>query len=200
MMDVRRVISIAAKTSTRVAQMMIRPLERRLENMISRVVLEAADDSTKFQSVRIKALADEVMDGVEHMQPGGLSHRPGGGAEGLVVCVAGHRDHPVVLNLSSRSGRPLSLKVGETVLYSTGSNGGIGVMLDDAGDTLLGGEDADDPTVVLSKMRAAITAMLATGIGTTGTEAFAAAKTAWDAAVAPAPMADLGSSKVKAKT
>jgi hypothetical protein len=67
-------------------------------------------------------------------------------------------------------------------------------------DTRLGSAEATDKVALESKVHAAISNMLSAGIGAVGTQAFAAAKVAWDAATlgvelppgAPSPPAGLG--------
>lgn len=111
------------------------PLRHRLDMVASRIVVDAVTDSTKLQSLKAAALADEVLDDVEHMQPGGLSHVPLTGGEGVLVCVAGHRDHPIALCVSNRSTRPTGLQPGETVLYCAAPGGaGVKIKLKSNGD------------------------------------------------------------------
>ncbi len=62
-------------------------------------------------------LDDDVFDSQEHMQPGGLHHRPAAGAEGVLLSMFGSLDDAVVIALSNRSKRP-TVAVGETALYN----------------------------------------------------------------------------------
>jgi phage gp45-like len=105
-------------------------LRRRVTMMVSRIVVDAVSDATKLQSLRVQAFADEVIDPVEHFQPGGLSHVALQGAEGILVCAAGFRDHPLALGVSNRDKRPKGLLPGETVLYcASPSGGGVKIKL-----------------------------------------------------------------------
>jgi len=61
----------------------------------------------------------------------------------------------------------------------------------------LGDVSADDAVALAGKVHSAISTMLGTGVGATGSEAFAAAKIAWDAAVLT-PAGSVAASKVKA--
>lgn len=104
-------------------------LRHRLDMVASRIVVDGVQDSSKLQGLKAVALADEVLDEIEHMQPGGLSHVPLAGAEGVLVCIAGHRDHPIALCVSNRGSRPTGGAPGETVLYCAAAGGGAGVRI-----------------------------------------------------------------------
>lgn len=113
----------------RIVRDMTRPLRRQANMMIARAVVDAVNDGTKFQGLRLLVLSDEMLDEVEHMQPGGLTHSPLAGAECVVLSVGGHRDHPVAVGVSNRDARPKNLEAGETALYSVGTNGGLKIKL-----------------------------------------------------------------------
>lgn len=111
------------------------PLKQRLGMMVSRIVIDAVNDGTLLQSLRVTALADEVLDRVEHMQPGGLTHHAMPGAEGVLVCPGGYRDHPIALAVSNRAARPRGGAPGETALWSsTPGTGGLKIRLLADGD------------------------------------------------------------------
>lgn len=97
-------------------------LRHKVNLMISRVVLDAVDDASSTQSVQLRSLPGEVLDDVEHMQPGGLAHVAGKGAEGLIFCIGGNRDQAVAGLLAERAKRPTGLAQGETAIYITGPN------------------------------------------------------------------------------
>ncbi len=103
-------------------------LRHRLDMVASRIVVEGVKDGSKLQSLKAQALADEPLEDIEHMQPGGLSHVPLSGAEGVLICVAGRRDIPIALCVSNRAARPTGGAPGETVLYCA-SQAGAGVKI-----------------------------------------------------------------------
>ena len=70
---------------------LLRSLQRRMATLVGRAVLLAVNSGTGLQSVQVSILADEVMDGVEHMEPYGFTSNPLPGAEGVVLNVAGQR-------------------------------------------------------------------------------------------------------------
>lgn len=113
----------------RLLQRATAPLVTRLNMAVSRFVLDAVDDAAKRQGLRVLVLADEVIDHVEHMQPGGLTHRALPGAEGVLLCVGGHRGHPLAVGVSNRDARPTGLQPGETGVYSVGDEGGLKILL-----------------------------------------------------------------------
>lgn len=101
---------------------LLKPLERKLKLVASKAVLELLKDSSGLQQVQVSLLAGEASDGtVEHMQPGGLTHVPLPGAEGVYLTIGGVRDDGVVLALSNRGNRPTGLLAGETSVYSSGA-------------------------------------------------------------------------------
>ena len=54
----------------------LRSLQRRMATLVGRAVLLAVNAGTGLQSVQVRILADEVMDGVEHMEPYGFTSNP----------------------------------------------------------------------------------------------------------------------------
>ena len=96
----------------------LRGLQRRMATMIGRAVLLAVNAGTGLQSVQVRILADEVMDGVEHMEPYGFTSSPLPGAEGVVLNVAGQRGACVAVNFGNRGVRVTGLKSGEVCIYT----------------------------------------------------------------------------------
>jgi phage gp45-like len=103
-------------------------LRHALDMVASRIVVESVQDGSKLQGLKAMALADEPLEDIEHMQPGGLSHVPLAGAEGVLLCIAGRREHPIALCVSNRSTRPTGGQSGETVLYCS-APGGAGIKI-----------------------------------------------------------------------
>ncbi|NRA02910.1 MAG: phage baseplate assembly protein [Myxococcales bacterium] len=106
------------------------PIKTRVNNMLVRTVVAAINDDTGFQQVTTSALAGELPDQVEHMQPGGLSHVALPTAEGLMVCIGGSRSHAIALMLANRSMRPKGLLPGETAIWTAGPSplGGLKIL------------------------------------------------------------------------
>ncbi len=101
----------------RLIQTMVAGLQRRIANMVVRVVVDSADDSKKLQLLKLKLLADETKDGVERFQDYGFTSVPEEGAEGLVLCIGGRRDQPVAFVVDDRRYRPRNLQSGEVAMY-----------------------------------------------------------------------------------
>lgn len=95
---------------------MMGPLGRRVRLMISRAILTAVNDAGGLQVVQVKLLADEVRDSVERFQDYAFTSHPLPGAEGIVACVSGNRDHGVVIVMDDRRYR-LHLQPGEAAMY-----------------------------------------------------------------------------------
>jgi phage baseplate assembly protein V len=98
----------------------------RVLNMISRVTLTKADDKPMMQEHSIEGYGGEKMTNVEHYQKYGHTHvphppDPGGDpqkvAEGVMVCMGGSRDHPVIIATDDRRYRVTGLQEGESMLH-----------------------------------------------------------------------------------
>lgn len=97
---------------------MVAPLRRRVRLMISRAVLSMINDAGGIQLVQVKLLDGEVRDGVERMQNYGVTSVPLPGAEGVMVCVSGDRDHGIVIAMDDRRYRIKGLQPGEVAVYT----------------------------------------------------------------------------------
>lgn len=96
----------------------IAPIVRRVMLTVSRATLGPVDDGAGLQRGQVVMLAGETRDLVERVQPFGFSSVPLPGADCLVVCVGGNRDHPVIIGVDDRRFRPTGLAGGEVCLYS----------------------------------------------------------------------------------
>lgn len=95
---------------------MLGPVWRRMRLMISRGVLQMADDGQKMQSVQVTLLGESPA-WAERFQNYGLTSVPHGGAEAVVAAVGGARAHLAVLAIDDRRYRMSSLKTGEVAIY-----------------------------------------------------------------------------------
>lgn len=130
---------------------MLEPLARRLRGMIKRGTIERIDDSSGTQTVQTSLLSDEVADGVEHMQPHGMSFRPPTGSDAVVLAVAGDPAHLVALAASKRGSRPTdAANEGEGGLHYLGE---WKVFLAEDGSVHLGGKDPSDWAALASKVK-----------------------------------------------
>lgn len=151
---------------------LLRPLQRKIRNQVNRAVLALVDDSAGMQKTQASVLSGEVMD-QEHMQPGGLTHVPIQGAEGLFVTVSGVRDDGVMICVSDRRYRPKGLQGGETALYndapaSTQSkiilklDGSIEVLPAPGKGVLIGGSAAAQAQVLGDVLKTVLSALTVT--------------------------------------
>lgn len=91
----------------------IEPLQRKLRMMAGRAVLSLMSDAFTAQ---VKALEGEVRDGAEVFQQYGFRSQPLAGAEGVLLSLAGSRDHTVILCLDDRR-YTVMLAAGECAMY-----------------------------------------------------------------------------------
>jgi len=96
----------------------IDPLKRRVRLMISRAVVSIVNDAGGIQVVQVKLLAGETRDNVERMQNYGFSGVPLPGAEGIMACVSGNRDHGIMIVVDDGRYRMKGLQPGEVAMYS----------------------------------------------------------------------------------
>lgn len=94
------------------------PLSRKLALMVGRSIVRLVDDATKIQALQVDLLQGETRDQVERFQEYGFTSNPLPGAEAVAVCVAGSRDHVVVVAVDDRRFRLRSLAQGEVALYT----------------------------------------------------------------------------------
>jgi len=102
--------------------MMVRPLKNRVYTMITRAILETADDSDGMQVVKLNLLAGEARDKVERFQNFGFTSNPPANAECVALAVGGNRDHLIVVVADSRNDRVTGLETGESAFYRNNEN------------------------------------------------------------------------------
>lgn len=95
----------------------MRPLYVRIQLAVGRCVIKVVDDSKLLQEVQLRALAGETLGGVEHFQHYGFTSVPHAGAEGVLVCVGGSRDHGLLIATGDRRYRLTGLAGGEVALH-----------------------------------------------------------------------------------
>jgi phage baseplate assembly protein V len=98
-------------------QKLAAPLARRIRLSVGRGIVRLVNDALKLQAVQVSLLADETQDNVERFQEYGFTSHPFPGAEAIVVCVGGSRDHAVVIAIDDRRYRLKAIAPGEVALY-----------------------------------------------------------------------------------
>ena len=134
--------------------MLIRPLSRRIQNLIVRGVVRRVDDSTPIQSVQSEVLATEVVADCQHLQNYGFTSHPPANSEAVLAFPGGYREKPFVLAIDSPSLR-IELQPGEVAIYH---QSGSKIVLDDTAITI----SADTSTNVFIDDGAGGTGALAT--------------------------------------
>lgn len=101
---------------------MLAPIYRRVLLTIGRAVIHAVADEGKRQMVQIRGLAGEDRDMVERIQHYGFTSVPLPGAQAVIVCVGGNRDHTLVIADDDPRYRLSGLQPGESAIFNhTGS-------------------------------------------------------------------------------
>lgn len=103
--------------SVRGINRLLAPLKRRVQLLVTRSVVRLVDPAAMLQQLQVEALANEVLDQVEHWEPYGYTSRPHPGAEALLLSLGGRRGHTVAVNVADRRFRLKNLKPGEVALY-----------------------------------------------------------------------------------
>lgn len=96
----------------------MRPVQRKISQMVGRAVLRALNDGTGTQTMQVELLKDELYDGVERFQEYGFTSVPHAGAEVVMVSVGGQRGHGVVVACADKRYRITGLEDGEVSLYT----------------------------------------------------------------------------------
>lgn len=91
---------------------------RQIANLISRGVVSLVNPASQMQSLQMRLHADEVKDGMEHVEPYGFTAHPHPGAEGIALFFGGDRSHGVVINVADRQFRVVELEAGEVAIYT----------------------------------------------------------------------------------
>lgn len=101
---------------------MIRPLRNRVYTMITRGIIETANDSGSMQFVKVTLLAGETREDIERIQNFGFSSNPPTSSECVAVAIGGNRDHLIILGDNDRASRIKNLLKGESVQYNSNGN------------------------------------------------------------------------------
>lgn len=103
-------------------QRLTRGIRTRFAELLRRSILTRLDASTKLQTVQVKAIEGEVLDGMEYFEPYGFTSKAFTGAEPLVATVEGKRGHEVVICIADRRYRLKDLQDGEVALFDDQGN------------------------------------------------------------------------------
>lgn len=102
----------------RLLRELLRPLQASISALATRVTLTAVDDTKRIQTVQVTGRAGERLSDVQRLQQFGFSANPPLGSNGLMICIAGSRSHPVVIACDDGSTRVLELEPGEACVYN----------------------------------------------------------------------------------
>lgn len=91
----------------------------RLDDILGRGVVSAADGSKKMRALQVRLLADEVRDDLEHIEPYGFTSEPKDDEqpESFTLFFGGDRSHGIVFCVADRRFRLKNMKPGEVALY-----------------------------------------------------------------------------------
>lgn len=93
-------------------------LKSRVMLGVARAIVRTVADGRTMQALQLSVLGDELREGVERFQQYGLTSHPHPGAEAVMVCVGGNRDHGLVVAVDDRRYRLKPLQQGEVALYT----------------------------------------------------------------------------------
>ena len=99
-------------------QLLLDTLRRRIGLLFSRGVLHLADSSGGAQKLQVELHPGELLNGIEHLEPYGLTSRPLSGAEVAAFSIGGDRNRTAVFLVSDRRHRKSGLATGEVALYT----------------------------------------------------------------------------------
>ena len=143
---------------------LIAPVERKLRLVATKAIVELVKDDIGLQGAQVSLLEDETSDeGAEHMQPGGLTHKPFQGAEGVFLSIGGVRDDGVVICVSDRRYRPKDLEDGETCLYNEGDKQSTLHMKADGSIEVTAKTGGDNPSTLIMAADGSVTVVADNG-------------------------------------
>lgn len=126
--------------------------EKELPSMsdITRGVVTLVDDNKKCQALQTELSLDEVLDGVEHVQPFGLSFRPDVETECIIATLNSDPGNCVAFGVTDRANRPKGLtEPGTGGLYYKGE---YKVFIDANGVVHLGAKEGEDFVALANKV------------------------------------------------
>lgn len=97
---------------------LMRPVQRKIAQMVGRAVLRALNDGTGTQTMQVELLKDELYDGVERFQEYGFTSVPHAGAETVMVSIGGQRGHGIIVACEDKRYRITGLENGEVAIYT----------------------------------------------------------------------------------
>lgn len=100
----------------------LEPLRVRIRMIVSRAIVSLIDDSKNMQIVQLNLMKDEVKSGVERVQNYGFTSHPKPNAQGVVLFVAGNRDHGLVIAVDDTRYRLKNLPEGGVAVYDFDGN------------------------------------------------------------------------------
>ena len=103
---------------TRVIYKLLAPIRRRIALLLARGVGHMVDASTPMQKLQVEVGKDDLLDGLEHLEPYGFTSHPLPGYEAFVASLRGDRGHSVGVVASDRRYRKRNLAAGEVALYT----------------------------------------------------------------------------------
>ena len=148
----------------------LRRLRAELDNIVERGTIARVDDTPSTQNLQVELGSDEVLDGIEHLQPYGLSFVPPEGSE--VVCV-NTGSATLAMCAGNPGDRPTASAAGTGGLYNAQ---GWRVFLDENDIVNLGAKiaeafiaRADKTDAALARLQAAFDVHVHATAGSTGT-------------------------------
>ena len=100
-------------------QKLLEPIKTRLKMMIVRSLITSTTGEDGEIRLEVNMLAGETRDDIENIQQYGVSSRPKPGAQSLIICIGGSRDHSVSIATKGMSeNMVIELKEDEVALHT----------------------------------------------------------------------------------
>ncbi len=94
------------------------PLAEKINNIVSKCLINKTDDKSKTQTMQIELFTDEVREKVEHWQGYGFSSHTPKESEGICLFLGGERDRGIIIATEDKNSRVTNLEEGEVCVYS----------------------------------------------------------------------------------
>lgn len=135
----------------RAARFVAKPLWAKLGAMVQPAVVKAVDDSKLLQTMKVAWVGD-ASEPVTHVQPGGITHTPLAGAEGILLRTV--QGVQFLIGATNRTARPKAVAAGDTVVWSSTTSAGTSaaVHLTADGDIYITPYDSGAPVALAPRI------------------------------------------------
>lgn len=95
----------------------LKPYGRRIKLIVTRAIVKLVVPDKKWQELQVVALKHEVLDGIEHVEPYGMTAHPLKESQAILLSQGGRRANTLAIMVGDRRYRLTGLPEGAVALY-----------------------------------------------------------------------------------